>query len=665
MDDFIDFPRRLGEEFFDRLTTTPDALAAVPTDYREVRIPKRSGGYRDLSIPNPELLSVQRRLNKSILRRLPKSAHAMGFVPFRSIAKHAARHASRRCVVRLDITDFFGTTSIERLRNTFHDYGWSDEVIEAVTRICSHPSKQGLPQGAATSPTLSNVVNLELDRRLAGLAKRFFGRYSRYADDITFSFSLPFHRTQGPVGSLLRCTRSILNDYGYVLNDQKTAIMGDSTRQMVTGLVVNDKASLPREVRRRIRAAEHRQSLSRQMVQVTGARPAPPMTSEQLRGWQSFRSMAESVQFPTGWISLQNATPKERFLHARELTWAISCLDGLPFRSRSGGECLNDTVVKTGSWSRPRVKALLNRARSTDVVRSRFLEALAAVDRDIQQWRTRTLGPVEGLVAMAGASRGLVAVGVDREGAAEVIGVEPDADVTDTLHWRNFFQSLYMRGVTGVGWVTCDTTGALDAWRSVWSAWRQASAFFKYVDHSCVTESGIAPVSLLRFLPNLSEHADPRHRRIAWTDLISMPIPRAEERRETPAQQPGPPACELRVHSVGHNFWSVLSLALLRRVQREAGLSILLRFERTSRHGELAGYAVPFAAIYEGLHNKNLSQFFCPSIDVDDLHPLYHEKHRWQIRIVKDVLSVVKDKQDVWSCPVGHFRFGDHGKTAS
>jgi retron-type reverse transcriptase len=100
-----------------------------------------------------------------------------------------------------------------------------------------------LPQGAPTSPALANLAALRLDRRLTGLARRFEARYTRYADDLTFSGDHAFH---GQIPSFLRAVSEIVKDEGFALNMPKTRIMPRSSRQAVTGIVVNDHINVPR-----------------------------------------------------------------------------------------------------------------------------------------------------------------------------------------------------------------------------------------------------------------------------------------------------------------------------------------------------------------------------------------------------------------------------------
>jgi hypothetical protein len=142
---------------------------------------------------------------------------------------------------------------------------------------------------------LSNIVNRKLDFFLAAVSRAFAGTYTRYADDLTFSFPYRIHRTGRKLEELKARVRSTLAAEGYALNDSKTIVMGDTHRQAVTGLVVNHGPALPRVLRRRLRAAEHRNLQGGQLLYVMGPKASRPMTAEQLRGWIAFRSMIENT----------------------------------------------------------------------------------------------------------------------------------------------------------------------------------------------------------------------------------------------------------------------------------------------------------------------------------------------------------------------------------
>lgn len=260
---------------------TEGELRAIPITYKRFAIPKRSGGKRWLHSPGPELKEVQRRLLRRVLAKLKAHPAATGYERGHSIVTNAKHHEKRAVVVRIDLVNFFGTTRMEAVHAYFLKIGWSREAADLLTRLCTHDG--GLPQGAPTSPRLSNLVNWELDAKLQGLADKRGARYSRYADDLTFSFETDdrevIHGFVGAVGV-------IVGQCGYDMHmKKKLHIRRRHQRQDVTGLVVNDGARLPRETRRWLRAVEHRAR--------TGGRVT--LTPTELAGWRAFARMVEGA----------------------------------------------------------------------------------------------------------------------------------------------------------------------------------------------------------------------------------------------------------------------------------------------------------------------------------------------------------------------------------
>ncbi len=153
----------------------------------------------------------------------------------------------------------------------FHRLGYSPAVATIFALLCSECPRRvveytgqtyhvavgprGLPQGACTSPALSNQVARRLDRRLRGLANKLSLTYTRYADDLTFSGD---DSLNGRVGYLMARVRHIAEDEGYVVNEKKSRVLRRNTAQMVTGLVVNERPSVRRCELRRLRAILHR-----------------------------------------------------------------------------------------------------------------------------------------------------------------------------------------------------------------------------------------------------------------------------------------------------------------------------------------------------------------------------------------------------------------------
>jgi RNA-directed DNA polymerase len=224
------------------------AEAADP-HYRTFLVPKRRGGHRRIAAPGPLLKHVQGQIHQTVTSRMPISDFAHGFVPKRSIMSNAAPHVGQRVVAKFDIEDFFGSVGRERVASLFTTLGYAPSVVDVLTDLCTKDG--GLPQGAPTSPSLANAVSLDMDRELQALAAEHQLAYTRYADDLTIS-----GRRAGSAHIHEELTR-IVHRHGFRLNEPKTAVLTQATRQRVTGIVVNERANWPRDLRRWLRREIH------------------------------------------------------------------------------------------------------------------------------------------------------------------------------------------------------------------------------------------------------------------------------------------------------------------------------------------------------------------------------------------------------------------------
>lgn len=295
------FKRLLGRDGHDvaelarRLDLPEQQLRDLTPAYREFSIPKSTTGSRDICAPSDELKQVQRRILRRLLTRLGTHPAAVGFQRGESIVTHARRHVGQAVVIRFDLANFFDSTSDARVQRYFRKIGWNRAAARLLTRLCTWIGS--LPQGAPTSPRLSNLVNGRLDARLAGLAESFGAVYSRYADDLTFSFA---EYRPDDVGTLRGTVRLIVEDEGYLLRPKKTRIRRQHHRQLVTGLVVNRTVNLPRVTRRWLRAVVHRSKQSdwRNRSAASGLAAGRPtesltLTASQLAGWLALLSMID------------------------------------------------------------------------------------------------------------------------------------------------------------------------------------------------------------------------------------------------------------------------------------------------------------------------------------------------------------------------------------
>src|SRR5262249_2539064 len=177
--------------------------AATRIHYVQFDVPKKSGGTRTLSAPHRTLAAAQAWVLANVLAKLPTEEPAHGFVAGRSTLTNARPHAGQDVVVNFDLEGFFPSIGFARVRHLFHRIGYSGAVATLLALLCTEcPRKRvvyagtpyfvatgprGLPQGACTSPVLSNQIARKLDRRLGGLARKLSLTYTRYADDLTFS----------------------------------------------------------------------------------------------------------------------------------------------------------------------------------------------------------------------------------------------------------------------------------------------------------------------------------------------------------------------------------------------------------------------------------------------------------------------------------------------
>jgi len=266
------------DELARRLEVSVEDLTSLSPDYTERFIEKRSGGTRRLLVPSPELKEIQHKILKRLLARLKVHPAATGFEPGTSIVHNAAQHTDQAVVVCMDVSDFFPQTAEDRITPYFQRIGWNRETAELLTHLTTWEG--GLPQGAPTSPRLSNLVNHVLDARIERFVHRRKGTYTRYADDICISFPKDYpKRIRGTVQMVGRHLKGV----GYRLNEKKTRILRQHQQQKVTGLVVNERVNVPRHVRRKLRAIEHHLN--------TGQRAT--LTREQLDGWKALLAMVE------------------------------------------------------------------------------------------------------------------------------------------------------------------------------------------------------------------------------------------------------------------------------------------------------------------------------------------------------------------------------------
>lgn len=296
------------------------------THYHRWSIPKRDGSSRLISAPKPQLKEVQRWITREITEHLPVHSAAHGFLSGRSIVSNAEVHAGARVVVKLDIEGFYPTVTFPRVKGLLRKAGLGEQVATLLALLATECPREelivdgkttyvatgprSLPQGAPTSPSITNALCLRLDCRLVGLAAKLGCRYTRYADDLTFSFhdepekgagkgkrKKPAAEPEAPagekpdlVGTLIKAVTRIVAAEGFAIKAKKTRVMRSGRRQRVTGLVVNaapagrPAARVSRKQLRELRAAVKNRELGR---------PGKGESLDHLRGMAAFVMMTD------------------------------------------------------------------------------------------------------------------------------------------------------------------------------------------------------------------------------------------------------------------------------------------------------------------------------------------------------------------------------------
>jgi hypothetical protein len=249
--------------------------AATSLHYVRFTIPKRDGTERPIWAPKKRLKAAQRWILQNVVERLPVHGAAQGFLVGRSILSNAQAHENPKIVLKMDVKEFFPTVTWRRVKGVFRRAGYRDGISALLALICTEAPREivtvegqtyyvslgprCLPQGAPTSPAITNALCLRLDRRLAGLAKRYGWRYTRYADDLTFSLPAE-HKGPPKVGAMIGCVTRIVASEGFEIKPEKTRVHRSGGRQSVTGLVVNGDAPprATRKLRRQLRSAIHK-----------------------------------------------------------------------------------------------------------------------------------------------------------------------------------------------------------------------------------------------------------------------------------------------------------------------------------------------------------------------------------------------------------------------
>ena len=213
--------------------------------YRKAKLPKKNGGFRTLSVPDEVLKSIQKQIAEVLLIHSPTSRYAKAYRFGSSTLRNAKHHVGKQVVLKLDILHFFDSIRYSTVKDkVFPEEIYAEPLRILLTMLCYY--KDALPQGAPSSPTITNIILYEFDEQMGQWCRDRGIAYTRYCDDMTFSGDFEPSEVIGYV-------RLELKKMGFLLNEQKTRIQRPGQQQTVTGIVVNEKLSIPADYRRKLR----------------------------------------------------------------------------------------------------------------------------------------------------------------------------------------------------------------------------------------------------------------------------------------------------------------------------------------------------------------------------------------------------------------------------
>lgn len=244
--------------------------------YRYFAIKKRSGGLRRIMAPYSELRDVQTWIKENILDKIKQPDYVTAFAKGRNIVRNAKMHEGRKYILKVDVANFFESICVRRVYLAFIKMGYEKGVAAWLANLCTakiedykyeqfeeqeeiqklfdelyHNDEPFLIQGAPTSPGLANIICYRMDKRMMGLANKHGFNYSRYADDMTFSAD---EKDKLPKVGIIR---KIVETEGFYLKEDKTELLHEGKRQMVTGLLVDGRVRVPGSYKKDIKRHIH------------------------------------------------------------------------------------------------------------------------------------------------------------------------------------------------------------------------------------------------------------------------------------------------------------------------------------------------------------------------------------------------------------------------
>lgn len=245
--------------------------------YNRYTIPKKKGGERNIAAPKLILKNIQRKILEEILSKIQVSDYTHGFLKGKSVVSGAKSHIADKfsgentaLLINMDLEDFFPTITFERVRGMFKAFGYSGYISSLLAMLCTYcermpievkgkvkyvkTSDRILPQGSPASPMITNIICVKLDKRLSGLSSKYNCVYTRYADDMSFSFME--ESSDLNLGKFMGFISKIVNEEGFNINKNKTRFLRKNNRQSITGVVINnDEIGVSKKWIKTLRAA--------------------------------------------------------------------------------------------------------------------------------------------------------------------------------------------------------------------------------------------------------------------------------------------------------------------------------------------------------------------------------------------------------------------------
>ena len=217
----------------------------IDANYEEIIIHKKTGGLRFLNAPSKTLKDIQKRILKNVLEEKKTSNYTYAYIKGCSIIDNAKPHVDKSKIVKLDIKDFFDNINFNMVYSTcFNETLYPKKLGMLLANLCTY--NNSLPQGAPTSGYISNIVLRSFDEKIGLFCKNNDIEYTRYCDDMTFSGDFNTRK-------LIKKVNELLYEEGFCLNKKKIVVVNKKNRQQVTGIVVNNKLSIRKSYKKKIR----------------------------------------------------------------------------------------------------------------------------------------------------------------------------------------------------------------------------------------------------------------------------------------------------------------------------------------------------------------------------------------------------------------------------